>query len=192
MIEQRYDILRDFPHALETKRLKIRLPLPGDGLELFNATVESLERLKEWLPWAYNFQPTLEQSEASACYFRLRFLERKELQMYLFLKDTDTLVGVSGLYNPNWSVPCFEIGYWVREGYKNQGYVTEAVASIGRFAFKYLKAKRLEIQCEPDNVASIRVPQKLGYIHEATLHHYKRHHITQELRDVLIFAKTEG
>lgn len=186
----RYDILRDFPHAVETKRLKMRLPLPGDGPELLAATLESLERLRPWLSWAHNMELTPERAEASVCYGRLQFLERKDLQFYLFLKDTQTLVGVSGLNNPNWSVPKFEIGYWVRTCYEGKGYIMEAVAALTEFAFKRLGARRLEIQCDPLNVSSIKIPQRLDYRHEITLKNYKRHHISGELRDVMIFAKT--
>jgi hypothetical protein len=97
-------ILNDFPDAFETARLLIRPPLPGDGPELNAATLESLDRLRPWLPWARE-APTLEASEANARRARCAFLERSDLRLHLLLKGTDTLVGSSGLHRIDWSVP---------------------------------------------------------------------------------------
>ncbi len=43
-------IVRDFPEAFETKRLLIRSPMPGDGLELYAAVRESMEDLLPCMP----------------------------------------------------------------------------------------------------------------------------------------------
>ena len=103
-------ITRDFPEAFETERLLIRSPMPGDGLELYAAVRESMEDLLPWMPWPAE-HGTVEDSEASAREARVRFLERTELRMHLWLKGTETLVGSSGLHRIDWGVPKSEIGY---------------------------------------------------------------------------------
>ncbi len=161
-------ILRDFPEGFETERLLIRSPMPGDGAELHAAVNESLEELTPWMPWPKEHK-TVEDSEASARQARVRFLERSELRMHLYLKGTQTLVGSSGLQRIDWSVPKFEIGYWCRTRFAGRGYATEAVRGITAFAFDVLGAKRVEIRCDPVNRASARVAERAGFRLEGEL-----------------------
>ncbi|MCL4264275.1 MAG: GNAT family N-acetyltransferase [Anaerolineae bacterium] len=182
-------ILREFPYSFDTERLTIRGPLPGDGVRVRTAVLESQAELKEWMPWAIDI-PSEEEYEVRVRQGQLRFLGREDLWMMLLLKNTDIIIGGSGLHRINWSVPRFEIGYWVRTPYGGQGYITEAVAGITEFAFQQLGANRVEIRCDAENVRSAAIPQRLGFIHEATLVNESRHHLTSVLRDTMIFAKT--
>jgi len=184
------DILRDFPYNFDTQRLTIRAPLPGDGQSLNAALVDSWERLRQWMDWAAQPQPPApEDSEANVRHAHLRFLERKDMRLHLFLKGTGSLIGSSGLHRIKWDVPAFEIGYWVRTGYEGQGYVAEAVEAITAFAFEQLKARRVEIRCDALNQRSAAVARRAGYELEGTLRCESRHHLTGDLRDTLIFSK---
>lgn len=181
-------ILREFPFSFTTERLMIRGLLPGDGPIMRTAVLESAEELRPWMPWAVNVASP-EEYEVLAREGHLKFLAREDLGLMLFLKGTDTLVGRSGLHRINWDVPKFEIGYWVHSAHARRGYITEAVEGITRFAFAELGARRVEIRCDAKNVRSAAVAQRLGFIHEGTLHHDARHHLSDELRDTMIFAK---
>lgn len=46
-------ILRDFPDQLETERLLIRAPRPGDGAAGNAAIRESEAELRPWMPWVH-------------------------------------------------------------------------------------------------------------------------------------------
>ena len=184
-------ILFDFPYSFETERLTIRGPLPGDGQEIRTAVMESRAELRPWMPWAHEKLLSEEAYEARAREGQLKFLSREDLWMMLLLKGTKTIIGGSGLHRIDWNVPKFHIGYWVRTAYTRQGFITEAVAGITTFAFNTLGAKRVEIRCDSRNERSAAVPRRLGFVHEGTLHHDDRDHFTGELRDTLIFAKTQ-
>jgi ribosomal-protein-serine acetyltransferase len=106
----------------------------------------------------------------------------------LLLKGTNTLVGSSGLHDIDWAVPRFEIGYWVRTRYEGQGYITEAVLGITDFARNVLGARRLTIRCDTTNQRSAAVARRAGFEHEGTLRRIRRHHLTDELVDEMIFA----
>ena len=161
-------ILKDFPERFETERLLIRSPMPGDGPGLHSAVRESLDELLPWMPWTKE-HGTVDDSEAGARRARVRFLERTELRMHLFLRETGTLVGSSGLHRIDWSVPKFEIGYWCRTPFAGRGYTTEAVRGISAFAFDTLDAKRVEIRCDPLNRPSARVAERAGFRLEGEL-----------------------
>ena len=109
----------------------------------------------------------------------------------LLLKESDTIIGSSGLHRIDWSVPKFEIGYWLCTSHSGKGYMTEAVNGISAFAFEQLGAKRVEIRCDILNERSAAVARRTGFLHEGTLKAEARHHLTNELRDTMIFAKTK-
>ncbi len=179
-------VLLDFPDSFDTERLTIRSPMPGDGEELQAAVAESIDDLRPWMPWADHI-PTVEEEEDAVRQGRARFLTREDLWLLIFLKGTHTLVGGSGLHRINWDVPRFEIGYFVRSRFAGQGYITEAVRGITRFAFETLGARRVEIHCDARNERSRRVAERAGFELEATL----RNHavaVDGELRDTLIYA----
>ncbi len=183
-------ILRDFPDAFETERLVIRCPRPGDGAAVNQAIVQNLERFRPWFPWA-DHAPSLDETEANLREAHAKFLERSDLRLLLFLKnDASAFVGSSGLHQIDWSVPKFEIGYWLAAPFEGQGYMTEAVNGIAAFAFDTLGAARVEIRCDPHNEPSAAVARRCGFAHEARLRDDNRD-VTGALRDTLIFARVQ-
>ena len=180
-------ILLDIPESFDTERLTIRAPRAGDGAAMNAAIVETIDNLRPWMPWAQTTQ-TVEESEENVRQARVKFLARDDLRLHLWLKGTETFVGGSGLHRMNWDVPLFEIGYWCRKRFEGQGYITEAVNGITRFAFDVLKAERVEIRCDARNVRSIGVARRAGYTLEAILRHDSRTPDLSELRDTLVFA----
>ena len=182
------EVLLEIPDSFDTERLTIRCPRPGDGPEFNAATVESFDRLQPWFEWALKV-PTVEENEVLLRQAQAKFLTREELWLLLFLKGTETLVGSSGLHGIDWSVPKFEIGYWVRTGYEGQGYITEAVKGIADFAFDRLGARRVKIRCNTDNARSAAVARRAGFEYEGTNRCIRRHHLSKELVDEMVFSR---
>ncbi len=179
-------LLLDLPETLETPRLLLRSPLPGDGPATNEAIVESWEQVHRWLPWAQAL-PTVAQSEEMARQKRAEFIARTNLPMLVLPRDRPGIVGSSGLHSMDWSVPRFEIGYWIRKSCQRQGYATEVVRTLTRFAFGTLAAERVEIHCSHRNEASQGVALKCGFALEGRLRNHSREP-TGELRDTLIYA----
>ena len=183
-------ILVDFPDSFETERLVIRSPLPGDGPEEYAAVRESIGELTPWMAWPKEHR-TVDDSEASVRRARVAFLARTELRLHLYLKGTDTLVGIAGLQNMDWDVPKFEIGYWCRTSFTGNGYITEAVRAITSLAFETLGARRVEIRCDARNLPSAGVAERAGFALEGTLHNNE---VGSDgtLRDTLIYARLKA
>ncbi|HEY2189526.1 MAG TPA: N-acetyltransferase, partial [Caldimonas sp.] len=78
-------LLIDVPDRLETERLVLRVPRPGDGRVLNDAIRASHDELVPWLPWAGTL-PTVEESEAHCRRQQARFLLREDFVMLLFLR----------------------------------------------------------------------------------------------------------
>ena len=79
-----------------TERLVLRCPRSGDGKIINVAICATFNDLHRWMDWAES-KPTVEQSEATMRKFQVRFIAREEMVYLLFLKGTETFVGVVGL-----------------------------------------------------------------------------------------------
>ena len=67
-----------------------------------------------------------------------------------------------------WDAPrCFEIGWVFHPQYQGQGYATEAATALFQYGFETLGLHRIIATCQPENVASWRVMEKLGMHREA-------------------------
>lgn len=183
-------ILLNFPDHFETARLLIRAPRPGDGKIVNEAIQESVEHLRPWMPWVHPV-PSLTDTETHSRRMAAKFILREDLGLYLFRKSDGLFVGGSGLHRIDWSVPRFEIGYWVRASLEGQGYITEAVSGITRFAFDVLGAQRVEIRCDARNTRSAAVARRVGYILEGCLRQ-DNWATDGTLRDTLVFSKIRG
>lgn len=181
-------ILRDFPDQLETERLLIRAPRPGDGAAGNAAIRESEAELRPWMPWVHPL-PSPDDTEQVYRQMAAQWLTRESLPLILLRKEDGLFVGGSGLMCRDWSVPFFEIGYWVRTSLQGQGYITEAVRAQTRFAFDMLGARRVEIRMDARNMLSTRVAERAGYTLEGRLRHFVRD-VDGKLADLLIYALT--
>ncbi len=180
-------ILQDVPERFESDRLLIRTPLPGDGVELHAAITESREELRPWMPWAHPDE-TVEDVEANVRQSRAEYLARRDLRLHLYALDGGTLVGSSGLHRIDWTVPRFEIGYWIRTSMTGRGFATEAIRRIADFAFVDLDAERVEIWCDAANERSAAVAKHAGFAFEARLARNRRNP-AGALIDSLCFAR---
>lgn len=180
-------LLIKFPTEFSTERLLIRMPMPGDGKAVYHAIEASIDELKPWMAFAHKEQ-TEQDLEVNIREAYVKFIKREDLRLHIFHKDTGEFIASSGLHRINWDVPKFEIGYWIDTRYSGKGYITEAVQGIVDFAFNELKARRLEIRCDPLNVKSRRVPERLGFTLEGILRNDSLSADGKELRDTCVYA----
>jgi RimJ/RimL family protein N-acetyltransferase len=182
-------ILREFPEEFTTERLLIRKPFPGDGKVVYEAIQASLNELKPWMQWAHTNQSE-QDVEANIRDSIAKFITREDLRLHLFNKETGEFIGSSGLHRIDWNVPKFEIGYWIETRHSGKGYIMEATEAITNFAFKELKAMRVEIRCDSKNIKSRAIPEKLGFTLEGILKYDSISVESKDPRDTCVFAKT--
>lgn len=78
------------------------------------------------------------------------------------------------------------IGYWVSERFAGRGITPTAVALATDLCFTELRLHRMEICIRPENRASLRVVEKLGFRYEGLRRRYI--HIDGDWRDHYAFA----
>jgi RimJ/RimL family protein N-acetyltransferase len=181
-------LLLDHSFEIETERLLLRPPRVEDVPHINAAIHESLAELRPWLPWAKD-APSRDDTTANVRGAIAKTVTREDIRIHLHLKDAaGTFIGGSGFHRIDWSVPRVEIGYWIRTKFAGQGYMTEAVSAMTRFALERLKVARVEIVCSSHNKRSLRVAERCGYQLEATLRNHARE-VDGSLRSTLIYAK---
>jgi RimJ/RimL family protein N-acetyltransferase len=178
---------RALPEPIETARLRLRAPRESDATELLEAVAETFEELRAWMDWARRL-PTLEEQRAHLREARRRFEAREDFAVFGFEKETGAFACASGLHRVDWSVPKFEIGYWVRRRCLGRGYATEVVRALAGAAFDALGARRVEIRMHDRNLRSRRVAERAGFALEGVLRNEQRH-ADGTLRDTRVYAR---
>jgi hypothetical protein len=164
-------VLLDIPDHLETDRLTLRAPRPGDGAILNASVIETLDDLRRYpasMPWTMEEQ-SVAKSEEFCRRGAASWIVRADFPMLLFRRDTGEHAGNCGLHRFNWSTRVFEIGWWCRKRFQGQGLITEAAAAITGFAFAQLGARRVWCGTDDENERSWSVAERLGFAHEGTL-----------------------
>lgn len=88
-------------------------------------------------------------------------------ECYAIIKEDIPIGCVELLIHPNgnhwWGEYSAEIGYWIAYEYQGKGYATEACKVLIKRAFEDLGIKQIFATYKPENHASSRVLEKLGF-----------------------------
>lgn len=155
-------------YRIDTERLILRCYNPSDAQMIADSVTESLEHLKPWMPWAYNEPEPVELKVERLKRFRAEFDLGQGFVYGIFNQEEDRVLGSTGLHS-RIGERQLEIGYWLHKDFINKGLVTESSAALVKVAFEIIRVHRIEIHCDPGNLASAAVPRKLGFTHEGTL-----------------------
>ena len=83
------------------------------------------------------------------------------------------------------------VGYWCAREARGRGVITRALRLLSRYGFEELGLQRIELITDPDNVASQRVAEKVGYRREAVLRSHLDHPDGRR-RDSVMFSLLPG
>ena len=152
---------------IETKRLIIRQFKPEDSTDLFDYLSK---------PETYKFEPgepvTIEEAQ-QICVERAKgkdffAVERKENHKmigHLYFKQIDPTEFMT-----------WELGYIFNPEYQRRGYGSEAAQALVEYGFKNYKIHRIMARCNPDNVASWKLLESIGFIREGVFRQYAFFH----------------
>ena len=83
------------------------------------------------------------------------------------------------------------MGYWVARGARGGGICTRAVRLLARYGLDELELQRIDLITDPDNVASQRVAEKVGFQREGVMRAHLRHP-DGRIRDSVMFSLLPG
>ncbi|HET7303105.1 MAG TPA: GNAT family protein [Segeticoccus sp.] len=144
--------------------------------------------------WLREWESTLPQPVGKPLRFgaMVRALDREGHagRMLPFVIDLDgRIVGQMHLFGLTWgSLRSAAAGYWVVEEVAGRGVAPLALAMTADYGIRGLGLHRVEVNIRPDNAASLRVVEKLGFRDEGVRRHYL--HINGAWHDHRTFALT--
>jgi len=150
------------PRQIQSERLSFRPWRLDDAAVLQDALTESVDHLIQWIPWATPEPPTMDEVRTRLEKWIREFDDGVNFVYAAWARDGQTLIGGVGLY-ARVGPGALEIGYWIRKSASGAGYATEASRAFTRAGFDVPGIDRIEIHVDPRNVASARIPTKLGY-----------------------------
>lgn len=155
-------------YRIETSRLLLRPWSPDDAAACKRLEDESRAHLSEFMTWAAAEPATVEDTAAKLRGFRSAFDTDDDYVYVTIDRATGALVGGCGLHERT-GQGGIEIGYWTHVDWIGRGLATEAAGALTRVALEGSGLHYVVIRCAVPNVASAKIPPKLGYVHEATL-----------------------
>jgi RimJ/RimL family protein N-acetyltransferase len=177
---------RGYAYRIHTERLVIRCWDPMDAPLLKEAIDASLDHLRPWMPWAYDEPESLQQKSDRLRKFRGKFDLELDFYYGIFNQDESKVIGATGLHTRR-GANAFEVGYWICKDCTQRGYATESTAAMVKVAFEIGQVQRVEIRCDPRNIKSAAIPEKLSFRNEGVLRNRKPFR-GGEFRDEMIWT----
>src|SRR5450755_656879 len=123
--------------------------------------------------WWYPLRGGMSMEQTTG--FLVRTIERYETDGFgieaLIDRQSGTMIGWAGLAVPHFLpeiLPAVEVGWRLSGPYRGRGLATEAGAAAVDFGFSEAGLECIVSLYEPENVASGRVMQRLGFTHRRT------------------------
>lgn len=152
-------------------KFDVDVPIPGarlrswrtaDASALQHALKASEAHLRAWTPWVIDGRVPGQSLPARLTAHASAFSDGTEWVYGLFAPDDATVLGGVGLY-PRVGPGALELGYWLAAYATGRGLATAAASALTTLALDEPSVERVEIRCDPRNVASARVPARLGF-----------------------------
>lgn len=139
-------------NPLETEHLLIR-PFAADDWQALH-TYASIPDVMTYME-----EDVMNESDAQA------FVQQQitdDVTAYpVVLKEEKRLIGHL-IYHPWFAPQTYEIGWVLHPNYHRRGYTTQGAQALLQYGFEHQKLHRIIATCQPENVASYRVMEKIG------------------------------
>ena len=151
--------------TLEAPRLRLRQLETGDVDALY-AVYSNAEVMRYWSRGPFSDRRDAEELLERS---RANLVDAQAFQWGIALNDDDVVIGTCSLFGIDWEHRRAALGYVLARSAWGHGYAYEAVGGLLQFAIEHLRLARFEADIDPDNLASRRLAEKLGFVHEGTL-----------------------
>lgn len=145
------------------EQIEIQLFQQHQKEELFELVNRNRSHLRQWLLWVDN-RNSVEDFEPIISMWLDNYASQNGFDAGI--RDNGALVGMIGLHSIDWKNRSTSIGYFLAEEAQGKGIITKCVKALMGYIFQELDLHRIEIQCAKNNVRSIAIPIRLGFVQE--------------------------
>lgn len=148
---------------IETERLILRDIIPADRQAIFNYRSDAeTNKFQSWIP--KNLEEVDEFIQKNYKEFNL---PETWYQILITDKETGTVIGDIGIHFFGEENKQVELGITVHKKFHGKGYASEALKGCIDFLFNDLKKHRIIASVDPENPASLRLMERIGFRKEA-------------------------
>jgi ribosomal-protein-alanine N-acetyltransferase len=177
------DIFSVFPTILLDKIVLRKIIIEDDYLDFFNYI--NNPQVAEYLS-SYDLPATPELAKIELGYWASLF--EKSIGFYWAITIDNKIIGTCGFNYWNRDQRRAEVSYDLDFNHWNKGITSQAIKAITDFALKEMQVQRIQATVAIDNIGSIRVLEKSGFIQEGLLKKYGI--LNGETRDFYMYART--
>jgi RimJ/RimL family protein N-acetyltransferase len=103
---------------------------------------------------------------------------------------TDRLLGALGIHGIKPETGRCAAGYWVAAPERGKGVATRGLRLLCAHAFEAIGVSRIEVWIDPENTASVRVAEQVGFTREGLLRSFMP--LAGRRRDMLMYSLLPG
>ncbi|MGX9807954.1 GNAT family N-acetyltransferase [Exiguobacterium acetylicum] len=162
-------MLLTFP-TLKTNRLVLREVLAKDAASVFDYLSD--EQVVKQMGLA-PFQSEADALEEIDWYVSIR-RDGTGIRFGIALPEDNVIIGSCGFLNHSERHQRAELGFELNPAYQGQGIAKEAALAVIEYGFKELSLNRIEALVLPENTASHRLLERLGFKREGLLRQYEK------------------
>lgn len=159
---------------LTSPRLLLRPYALSDAASYFAMWHDNRDHLDDFMPAVIRGISSVAAMEAHFGWLAEEASARRLLVFGSWDRGTGGYVGEGYFANPDWDVPCIELGYFLVAASTGAGFATEIARRLTAYAFLDLRVERVELEIAATNHASAAVAERCGFTLEGRLRNRKR------------------
>jgi [ribosomal protein S5]-alanine N-acetyltransferase len=169
--------------VFKTERLVLRQVLPNDAEQMHilrsdDSTMKFLDRPRS---------KSVEDAHALIKKMDEAQKNNEGITWTITIIGDDRLIGTIGIWRIDKENHRGEIGYMIFPDHWKKGIMTEATTAVLKFGFEKLNLHSIEANLNPENIASVKLIEKLGFRKEA--HFTENYFFEGKFLDSLIYSK---
>jgi RimJ/RimL family protein N-acetyltransferase len=162
-----------------------------DGAALYELIQDNDSRLSDDFPKTLASAHTQEGAEFFVRERLADWLMQREYCFGIWHNKDAKLIGMIRIFRIDWRIPRAEVGFFIDEGYSQQGLMTESLKVVLQFVFQQLKVEKLQLMTSMENIPSQRLARKVSFRREGDLRANFRKG-SGELIDTMLFGLTRS
>lgn len=158
--EQLPVVVPELPDRIQRYGVELRRWNVADAPQLHAAIEANVDHLRPYMAWIALEPQTLQQRRALIQTWTTEWADGGDVLLGIWRNNL--VVGSAGLHR-RLGPDGLELGYWVDRGHLRKGVATAVSRALTDLAFTIPGINQVQISHDVSNLASARVPAKLGY-----------------------------